>query len=55
MLMETKKIILKTQIALDGQREGDGEHQGCAVVISNKDTYEKPMEIGKQYSGQYFL
>jgi alpha-amylase len=35
-------------------REGDDEHQGCAVVISNKDAYEKPMEIGKQYSGQYF-
>ena len=35
-------------------REGDGEHRGCAVVLSNKDTYNKPMEMGKQYSGQVF-
>jgi len=36
-------------------REGDGEHTGCAVVISNKDAYNKPMEMGKQYSGQQFF
>ena len=35
-------------------REGDGENLGCAVVISNKDSYQKPMEMGKQYSGQTF-
>ncbi|MBU8883127.1 alpha-amylase [Kaistella sp. DKR-2] len=35
-------------------REGDGEHKGCAVVLSNKDSYEKPMEIGVQYAGQNF-
>lgn len=35
-------------------REGDGEHKGCAVVISNKDQYEKPMEMGTQHAGQYF-
>ena len=35
-------------------REGDGEHKGCVVVISNKDQYEKPMEMGTQYAGQYF-
>ena len=35
-------------------REGDSEHQGCAVLLSNKDPYEKPMEVGKQYSGQNF-
>lgn len=35
-------------------REGDGIHKGCAVVISNKDQYEKPMEMGRPYSGQIF-
>lgn len=35
-------------------REGDGENKGCAVVLSNKDAYNKPMEMGKQYSGQNF-
>ncbi|WP_027376708.1 alpha-amylase [Kaistella palustris] len=36
-------------------REGDGYNKGCAVVLSNKDAYEKPMEIGKQYAGQHFI
>lgn len=35
-------------------REGDGEHKGCAVVLSNKDQYEKPMEMGIAYAGQNF-
>ena len=35
-------------------REGDDEHSGCAVVLSNKDAYHKPMEIGKRYAGQTF-
>lgn len=35
-------------------REGDEEHQGCAVVLSNKDSYEKPMEMGEKYSGKIF-
>jgi alpha-amylase len=35
-------------------REGDEEHAGCAVVLSNKDAYEKPMEMGMQYAGQNF-
>ena len=35
-------------------REGDGYNKGCAVVLSNKDKYNKPMEVGKQYSGQHF-
>ena len=35
-------------------REGDGEHQGCAVVLSNKDAYEKTLEMGKKYSGKQF-
>ncbi len=35
-------------------REGDEEHQGCAVVLSNKDSYEKPMEMGEKYIGKTF-
>ncbi|MBN8623600.1 MAG: alpha-amylase [Flavobacteriales bacterium] len=35
-------------------REGDGEHKGCAVILSNKDQYEKPMEMGISYAGQNF-
>jgi len=35
-------------------REGDDEHQGCAVVLSNKDAYSKPMEMGAKYAGQIF-
>lgn len=35
-------------------REGDDEHQGCAVVLSNKDAYEKPMEMGERYIGKTF-
>lgn len=35
-------------------REGDGEHPGCAVILSNKDGYEKPMEVGAHYAGQEF-
>lgn len=35
-------------------REGDDEHKGCAVVLSNKDAYEKPMEMGGKYIGQTF-
>lgn len=35
-------------------REGDDEHSGCAVVLSNGDAGNKPMEIGKRYAGQIF-
>ncbi len=35
-------------------REGDEEHLGCAVVMSNLDAYTKPMEIGARYTGQEF-
>ncbi len=35
-------------------REGDEEHAGCAVVLSNKDAYNKPMEMGKSYAGKQF-
>lgn len=35
-------------------REGDDEHDGCAVVLSNKDAYTKPMEMGEKYIGKIF-
>jgi len=35
-------------------REGDKEHSGCAVVLSNSDEGEKHMEIGKRYAGKRF-
>nr|WP_314499033.1 alpha-amylase [uncultured Chryseobacterium sp.] len=35
-------------------REGDDEHTGCAVALSNKDAYEKPMEMGERYIGKTF-
>lgn len=35
-------------------REGDGYNRGCAVVMSNKDAYTKPMEMGTAYAGQTF-
>jgi len=36
-------------------REGDDEHRGCAVVISNGDNGNKTMEIGKRYAGKTFI
>lgn len=36
-------------------REGDNEHSGCAVLISNGDNGNKDMEIGKRYSGKKFI
>jgi alpha-amylase len=36
-------------------REGDDEHRGCAVLLSNGDAGYKVMEIGKQYAGKTFI
>jgi alpha-amylase len=36
-------------------REGNNEHSGCAVVISNGDNGNKTMEIGKRYAGRTFF
>lgn len=36
-------------------REGDEEHSGCAVVLSNGDEGTKTMEIGKRYAGKTFI
>ncbi|MFC6267189.1 alpha-amylase [Frigoriflavimonas asaccharolytica] len=35
-------------------REGDESHAGCAVVLSNKDAYQKSMEMGQKYIGKTF-
>lgn len=36
-------------------REGDNDHSGCAVVISNGGKGNKNMEIGKRYAGKKFI
>ncbi|MBS1660012.1 MAG: alpha-amylase [Bacteroidetes bacterium] len=36
-------------------REGDDEHTGCAVLLSNGDDGFKTMEIGKRYAGKTFV
>lgn len=35
-------------------REGDEEHLGCAVMLSNGDAGTKTMEVGKRYAGKIF-
>lgn len=35
-------------------RLGDKNHRGCAVVLSNKEAYAKPMEMGVLYKGISF-
>jgi len=36
-------------------REGDEEHAGCAVVLSNGEAGIKQMEMGKRYAGKQFV
>jgi len=36
-------------------REGDEEHDGCAVIMSTGDAGHKKMEIGKHYAGKTFI
>lgn len=33
-------------------REGDDDHEGCAIVLSNSEECQKHMEIGKRYAGK---
>ncbi|MEB2787146.1 alpha-amylase [Algoriphagus persicinus] len=40
--------------AIGWTREGDDEHGGCAVVLSNADGATISMEIGARYSGRNF-
>lgn len=35
-------------------REGDAEHHGCAVVLSNREASYRAMAIGERYAGQQF-
>jgi alpha-amylase len=50
----TQKDYFEDTNCLGWTREGDDEHSGCAIVLSNKDDYSKPMEMGKQYAGKSF-
>lgn len=36
-------------------REGDNDHTGCAVILSNGDAGFKDMEMGKRYAGRTFV
>lgn len=36
-------------------REGDNDHSGCAVLVSNGDEGFKNMEIGNRYAGKNFI
>lgn len=36
-------------------REGDEEHSGCAVLLSNGDSGSKSMEVGARYAGKTFV
>ncbi|MGV8916104.1 MAG: alpha-amylase [Kaistella sp.] len=51
----TQRDYFEDANCLGWTREGDGYNKGCAVVLSNKDAYEKPMEMGEQYAGQEFV
>jgi alpha-amylase len=36
-------------------REGDDEHSGCAVLMTNGDDGFKEMQVGKRYAGKTFI
>ncbi|RFS17889.1 alpha-amylase [Emticicia sp. C21] len=36
-------------------REGNDEHPGCVVILSNGENSEKNMEVGKQHSGKHYV
>lgn len=36
-------------------REGDEEHSGCAVVLTNSGADQKRMEVGTRYAGKIFV
>lgn len=50
----TQRDYFKDANCIGWTREGDEEHSGCAILLSNKDAYNKPMEMGKQYAGKTF-
>jgi alpha-amylase len=50
----TQRDYFEDANCLGWTREGDEEHEGCAVVMSNKEAYHKPMEMGVRYKGRTF-
>lgn len=50
----TQRDYFESANAIGWTREGDEDHSGCAVVISNGDGATISMEIGSRYSGKSF-
>ncbi|WP_026968507.1 alpha-amylase [Algoriphagus terrigena] len=50
----TQRDYFENPNALGWTREGDEEHSGCAVVLSNADGATIRMEIGVRYAGRSF-
>lgn len=50
----TQRDYFEQANAIGWTREGDEDHSGCAVVISNGDGATISMEIGTRYSGRSF-
>lgn len=51
----TQRDYFDHQNCIGWTREGDDEHSGCAVVLSNGDNGNKIMEIGKRYAEKKFI
>lgn len=50
----TQRDYFENANSIGWVREGDEEHTGCAVVLSNGDASEIAMEVGTLYSGREF-
>jgi alpha-amylase len=63
-----KLLVLRKQYAYGNQkdffdhhncigwvREGNDEHPGCVVILSNGNKNEKKMEVSKQHSGRWYV
>ncbi|PZX61379.1 alpha-amylase [Algoriphagus ratkowskyi] len=50
----TQRDYFESMNTIGWTREGDEEHSGCAVVMSNADGATISMEIGTRYSGRSF-
>jgi alpha-amylase len=51
----TQRDYLDHANCIGWTREGDDQHNGCAIVISNGDNGNKTMEIGKRYTSKIFI
>jgi len=51
----TQRVYFDHANCVGWTREGDAEHTGCAVVLSNGDAGNKTMEIGSRYAGKTFI